>query len=163
MDAPLPHLAHGLLTMTMTLLPPHTVAPPRALPLRQGLYALGALNLAIGLYGVISPHGFYENVLGVDLLGPYNQHFMSDIGGFYLGFAIAFLLAARSLSPDLIRGICAGYAVTQLLHFLYHITHLGRFSAGEAIAQTIGLAIILAAPVICTMLTARLDAAAEHA
>ncbi len=127
-----------------------------AAPLRSGLVLLAVLNLLIGAYGVVSPHGFYRNVLGVDLLGPYNEHLLSDVGGFYLGFAAVFAWAARTLSVELIRAVCVGYGVTQVVHFLFHLTHLGAFSVGEAVVQTVGLAIILAAPVLCFALSSKL-------
>src|SRR5690606_28639992 len=68
-----------------------------AVGLRWGLAGLAVLSLLIGLYGLVSPHGFYRNVIGVDLLGPYNQHLLTDVGGFYLGFAVVFAWAARTL------------------------------------------------------------------
>jgi hypothetical protein len=43
-----------------------------------------------------APHAFYRNVVGVDLLGPYSQHLLGDIGGFYLGFSVLFACAART-------------------------------------------------------------------
>jgi len=66
---------------------------------------------------VVSPSAFYRNVVGVDLLGPYNQHLTSDVGGLYLGFALVFTWAALRPGRELARAACAGFTVTQAIHF----------------------------------------------
>jgi hypothetical protein len=139
----------------MTVLPARTPATPRTAALRNGLWAMAIINLAIGAYGAISPSGFYRNVIGVDLLGPYNEHLLGDIGGFYLGFAAVFAWAAWTLSAELIRGVSIGFAVSQFLHSLFHITSLEGFSAEEAIVQTVALGAILVAPLVFLRLVAR--------
>src|SRR5262249_13193394 len=95
---------------------------------------------------LFAPHGFYRHVVGVDALGPYNQHLLSDVGELYLGFAVLFVWAARSLSITLVRASCAAFAVTELMHFLYHATHLAHFDVRSATAQTSGLVLLLALP-----------------
>ena len=38
------------------------------------------------------------------------------------------------------------WSLTSAIHLLFHVTHLDGFGAGDAIAQTIGLALVLALP-----------------
>jgi hypothetical protein len=68
-------------------------------PLRSLLATIAAVDLVVGLYATIAPHPFYNNVLGVDPLGPYDEHLMTDVGGLYLGFAVLFAWAAWTLAP----------------------------------------------------------------
>jgi hypothetical protein len=107
---------------------------------------LAAVCAIIGTYAVLAPHSFYRHVVGADLLGPYSQHLLSDVGELYLGFAVLFVWAARSLSLTLVRASCTAFALTQLTHFLYHMTHLGHFDVGSATAQASGLVLLLALP-----------------
>ena len=114
--------------------------------IRATAATLAAVCAVTGTYAVLAPHSFYRHVVGVDALGPYSQHLLSDVGGLYLGFAVLFVWAARSLSLTLVRATCAAFAVTQLMHFLYHATHLAHFDVGSATAQTSGLLLILGLP-----------------
>jgi hypothetical protein len=113
---------------------------------RRLLALLALISAAIGAYALLAPHSFYRHVLGVDLLGPYNQHLLTDVGGFYLGFAVLFAWAATTLSRGLVRASCVAWLVTQSLHFLYHALHLAHFTGAQAVVQTIGLAALLVLP-----------------
>jgi hypothetical protein len=111
------------------------------------LWWLAGVSVVLGAYGSIAPHSFYRHVIGVDRLGAYDQHLLSDIGGFYLGFALLFALAARSMSRELVRASCFAWMVTQVLHFAYHLFHLEHLTAAEIAAQTVGLGLLLVLPV----------------
>ena len=84
--------------------------------LRATAATLAAVCAVIGTYAVLAPHSFYRHVVGVDALGPYSQHLLSDVGELYLGFAVLFAWAARSLSLTLVRASFAAFALTQLMH-----------------------------------------------
>ena len=88
-------------------------------------------------------------------LPAYNEHLLTDVGGFYLGFAVLFVWAAASLSRQLVLASCASWALVQLLHFVYHATHLDGFGVAQAIVQTVGLAATLALPIAASLLLLR--------
>jgi hypothetical protein len=117
-----------------------------------GLLALSAAS--IGLPASFAPRGFYDDypfVAGwVDLLPPYNQHLVTDVGGLYLGFAVVLAWAAWTLSRELVRAVCAGWATMALLHFVFHATHLDRFSTADAIGELVALAALLALPAVAS-------------
>jgi hypothetical protein len=119
------------------------------------LGVLGAVSLVVGLYAFIWPHSFYDHVLGVDRLPPYNQHLLTDVGGFYLGFAVLFAWAAVDRGRALVLAACAAWVVVQALHLAYHVTHLEHFSVGTAVAQTVLLAAAPAVAVAAALLGAR--------
>jgi hypothetical protein len=130
--------------------------------LRPLLWSLAALDTAVGAFAAVAPHAFYRNVLGVDLLGPYNQHLLSDVGGF-LGFGLLFGWAAWTLGRQLVRAACVPATLTGLLHFGYHAAHLEHFSTGTAAAQTAGLTIAVALPLLALFMTRSADRNAESA
>ena len=78
--------------------------------LRWSLRALAAICLATGAFAELAPHAFYRHVVGVDMLGPYNEHLLTDVGGFYLGFALLFAWGARRPSPELAQAADPGAA-----------------------------------------------------
>ena len=55
----------------------------------------------IGLTAAFAPHAFYDDfpfvTHWVNLLPPYNEHLVTDVGGLYLGFAVLFGWAAWKL------------------------------------------------------------------
>lgn len=125
----------------------------RGLRVVLGLLALA--DAATGLYAVLAPHSFYRHVVGVDLLGPYNQHLLTDVGGFYLGFGVLFAGAAATLGAELTAAACAAACLTSALHLGYHLAHLERFSSTQTVEQTVGLAVALALPAVGLGLTRR--------
>ncbi len=77
-----------------------------------------AVGYAInGLYMLVSPYGWYEAVPGVSMLGPYNTHFIRDIGILYGVTAALFVWGARAgRSPALMAA-----AAWPALHAVYHL------------------------------------------
>jgi Domain of unknown function (DUF4345) len=123
--------------------PAMTEAPITGLAWTLGV--LAAVSLFVGLYAFIWPHSFYDHVLGVDRLPPYNQHLLTDVGGFYLGFAVLFAWAAVDRGRALVLATCTAWIVVQALHLAYHGTHLEHFNVATAVAQT---ALLAAAPAV---------------
>lgn len=119
---------------------------------RVALVCLCLSCLVIGAQATVAPHAFYTGFpFGrgwVELLPPYNEHLIRDVGGFYLAFAILFAWAAVTLARELVVPLCVAYAVDAVLHGVFHVLHLDGFTAADAIAQTVGLAAVLALPLL---------------
>ena len=117
---------------------------------RAALLILIVSALAIGLPATFAPETFYDDFPfvrnWVELLPPYNEHLVTDVGGLYLGFAVLFAWAARTLQPTLVRAACSAWLVTASIHLFFHATHLEGFSTGDAIAELASLAFLLAPP-----------------
>lgn len=129
------------------------------LVLRVALIVVAISALLPGLEGTLGPSTFYGSFpLGrgwVELLPPYNEHLVRDVGGFYLAFAILFAWAAVTLASALIVPLCVAWSVAAVLHAIFHVTHLEGFSTGDAIAQTTGLLAVIALPVLAAAITRR--------
>ncbi len=119
---------------------------------RLALCFLCVAALTIGLTATIAPRTFYDDfpfvTAWVSLLPPYNEHLVTDVGGLYLGFAVLFAWAARTLEPTLVRAACAGWLLTAALHLIFHAGHLEGFGTADAIAEIASLALLLVPPPI---------------
>jgi hypothetical protein len=119
---------------------------------RIALLIAAAEAAAIAVPALVAPRAFYDSFpLGaswVAMLPPFNQHLISDVGGFYLAFALLFGWAAVGLRRPQIVPLCIAWAIAGLVHFVYHVTHLDGWDAADAIAQTVSLALVLALPLI---------------
>jgi ABC-type transporter Mla maintaining outer membrane lipid asymmetry permease subunit MlaE len=126
---------------------------PRAPRIARAALAILLLSAAsIGLVAAFAPHTFYDDFPflrhWVELLPPYNEHLVTDVGGLYLGFAVIFAWAARTLQPTLVRAVCTAWLLTAALHLGFHATHLDNFDTGDAIGQIASLAFLLVPPPI---------------
>jgi hypothetical protein len=125
-------------------------------PLRVALGAVAASNLLIGALAALAPRAFYDDfpfgASWVDELPPYNQHLTTDAGAFYLGFGVLFAWAAWRPQRALVVPLALAWSLTAAIHLLYHVTHLDGFTIADAIAQTVGLAVVLALPLVALRL-----------
>lgn len=79
---------------------------------------LGTGAITNGIFMLISPVNWYFAVPGVTTTGPFNQHFIRDIGLIFLGVGAAFLLGAMR---PVYRTVSWGAAATWLSgHALFH-------------------------------------------
>jgi hypothetical protein len=127
---------------------------------RSARLALGYLflvTITIGLTATLAPHTFYDDfpfvTHWVELLPPYNEHLVTDVGGLYLGFAILFAWAAWTLDRTLVRAVSIAWLLPAVLHLIFHATHLAGFGTADAIAEFTTLALLLVPPPIAIWAT----------
>ncbi|HEX6446712.1 MAG TPA: hypothetical protein VF053_16585 [Streptosporangiales bacterium] len=129
--------------------------------LRIGLWFLTIMQGAVGLWQLFLPHSFYADAPvrshhWVDLLPPYNEHLMRDVGELTLAVAIVLCVAAVTLDRLLVRVGLSAYLLYTVAHFVFHATHLQAFPTGDAVGQTIALGIGVVLPAVLLPLTVRL-------
>jgi hypothetical protein len=119
---------------------------------RAALGFLFASALVIGLTAAVLPRTFYDDfpflAHWVELLPPYNEHLVTDVGGLYLGFAVLFAWAAWTLERTLVRAVCVAWLLSATLHLIFHAGHLAGFGSGDAVAEIFTLALLLVPPPI---------------
>jgi hypothetical protein len=94
---------------------------------------LGCAAIANSLYMLISPHGWYWGIPGVPMSGPYNQHFIRDIGLVFLLVGLAFLIGmAAPLSRVLLWSAATAWLV------VHASLHLWQVVVGISPPSTIG-------------------------
>jgi hypothetical protein len=117
---------------------------------RASLVILFLSAASIGLTATLAPHTFYDDFPflshWVDLLPPYNEHLVTDVGGLYLGFAVLFAWAAWALQPTLVRAVCSAWLLSAAIHLTFHATHLEGFDTADAVAEIASLAFLLVPP-----------------
>jgi hypothetical protein len=127
--------------------------------LRVTLACLSLSAIAVGLQAVVAPHSFYTGWPGgrgwVELLPPYNEHLVRDVGGFYVAFAILFAWAAVTLARALVVPLCVAWAVSAVAHGLFHALHTDGMSTGDAVAELAGLAAVLVLPLLAIWVVRR--------
>jgi len=79
---------------------------------------LGAAAIANGIFMLVDPEGWYLAVPGVTTTGPFNQHFVRDIGLIFLFLGGAFLTGAAR--PDLRVPFWAAASIWLAGHALFH-------------------------------------------
>ncbi len=81
-------------------------------------YVLGAGALANGLFMLVAPSAWYFAVPGVTTTGPFNQHFIRDIGVVFLFIGAAFVIGASRAHLRVVLWAAATAWLTG--HALFH-------------------------------------------
>ena len=124
----------------------------------SGFTTIGALRLTLGVVALINAFTGAQAVLGarsffddyplgrgwVASLPPYNEHLTTDVGAFYLAFAVLLGWAAVRPQRALVLPLSGAWALFSIIHIAFHTGNLGGLGTGDAIVQTIGLAAVLA-------------------
>lgn len=111
---------------------------------------LGVAAEANGLFMLVSPGGWYAAVPGVTTTGPFNQHFIRDIGLIFLLLGGGLLLGAAQ--PRLRSLLWTATAVWLSGHALFHFWEVAAGICGpSALARDFGAVTL---PAILTWLLA---------
>ena len=86
---------------------------------------VGLGGLANGLFMLVSPVNWYFAVPGVTTTGPFNQHFLRDIGIIFLLLGAAFLIGAARLKYRVVL-----WAVATLWLSCHALFHFWEVAAG---------------------------------
>jgi hypothetical protein len=86
-----------------------------------GLAVFAAVELALAVFMIVSPHGFYK---AVGPFGAYNGHYIRDVATFYAAIGIALLLAIRNVSWRV--PVLAVTTIQYALHSLNHLLDIGK-------------------------------------
>lgn len=101
-------------------MPVAPAATPRHAALKRSLLGLlAAATAANALYMLADPLGWYGAVAGVPDTGPFNPHFVRDIGVAYLTLAVMIAAAARWLGQAFT--LLAAVTTYLGLHVLLHV------------------------------------------
>jgi hypothetical protein len=99
-------------------------------PLTRILLAvLAVLGIAPGAWAAFAPESFYTDFPGfrsawVSGDGPYNEHLIRDVGGFFLALGLLALVAAISGKSLAAKLAGVAWLVFSLVHAWYHLRHL---------------------------------------
>jgi hypothetical protein len=84
---------------------------------RAPLISVGLLWVATGVSIFADPHGFYDRTPGLAMMGPYNVHFIRDVGLAFVAAGISAAVGAWRRN----RSLAFAGTVWPFLHALFHI------------------------------------------
>jgi hypothetical protein len=128
--------------------------------MRALLAALAVSAAYPGAWATFAPRSFFADFPGAGRhwtsgLPAYSEHLVTDVGAFYLGFALLLGWAARRPSRELVVPVCAAFALFSAIHLAWHTVHLDGFSTLDAVLQTASLAAVLIASAGAAVIAAR--------
>ena len=94
------------------------------------VFGLG--NLGNGLWMLLAPQNWFQYLpAGVPDTGPFNHHFVQDIGSAFTTIGVMFLLSTRRALER--RGVVLASALFYVLHAVVHVAdvHAGRLHANH--------------------------------
>ncbi len=132
---------------------------------RIGLAVLAGSGAVLGVWAGFAPRSFYDDFPGfgrswVSVDGPYNEHFVRDVGWLNLALTVITVWAAVTLARSLVLAVLVGWLVADLPHLVYHAANLDGLSTGDGTAEIISLALGPAIAAALLVLVARSDDAA---
>jgi hypothetical protein len=108
---------------------------------RSLIALIGLANLLNGLAMIAGPAAWYQAVPGVGMTGPFNPHFVVDIGLAYCASGLAMLAPATRLRQAALLAVAG--AAWPALHALFHIilllSHGFPRELGVAFAEAFGV------------------------
>jgi hypothetical protein len=132
----------------------------------RALLAALALSAAYpGAWAVVAPRSFFDDFPGAGRhwtasLPTYSEHLVTDVGAFYLGFALLLAWAALRPSRELVVPVCSAFALFSAIHLAWHSANLEGFETVDAVLQTASLAAVLIASLGAVVLARRRPARA---
>ena len=128
--------------------------------MRALLAALAVSAAYPGAWAAVAPRSFFDEFPGAGrhwtaVLPAYSEHLVTDVGAFYLAFALLLAWTALRPSRELVVPVCSAFALFSALHLVWHCAHLGPLTAFDAVAQTASLAAVLVASAGAAVLAAR--------
>jgi AhpD family alkylhydroperoxidase len=127
---------------------------------RTGLLLVGVPQLAIGLWALISPSGWYENFPGagehwLPLYGSFDEHLATDVGATFIALGLALVIAAIWLDRRVVQLALIAYLAYAVPHFVYHLGADSALETGDRVANGIAIGLAVATAIMLLVLTFR--------
>ncbi len=132
---------------------------------RVCLAILTFTGLLVGVWAYLAPVNWYNTFPGLGLrwlpvLGPYNEHFVKDVGAMYLAMAAVSVMAFCYVTNQaLMRTAALALSIFNILHLIYHVTMLHMYGPLDAVLNMIALTVVT----VCSLALAIPVKAREHA
>jgi alkylhydroperoxidase family enzyme len=127
---------------------------------RVVLLLIGLPQLAIGLWALLSPSGWYDHFPGagnnwLPAYGPFNEHFAVDIGSTFIALGLALVIAAIWLDRRAVQLALIAYLAYAVPHFVYHVGADSALDGGDQVANGIGIGLAVVTALLLLGLTFR--------
>lgn len=121
---------------------------------RGCLILLTIVGLSLGVWAYFAPLHWYSTFPGMGMnwlpvLGPYNEHLVTDVGAMFLALGVLSALAVYYLRNRPVVVITAiSWSVFNVLHLIYHLGMLHMYGARDAVLNGVGLGLLLAVSLV---------------
>jgi alkylhydroperoxidase family enzyme len=108
------------------------------------LLALGLPQGLIGLWALFAPRSFYDDFpVGTDgwvnVLGPFDEHLVTDVGALFVGLAVLLTIAAFTLHRTTVVAAAITWLIYAVPHTIWHLSNLEPYGTGDAIVNSVSL------------------------
>ncbi|MEB3031726.1 hypothetical protein KV113_09155 [Mycolicibacter sp. MYC340] len=116
---------------------------------RLCLILLTIVGLSLGVWAYFAPLNWYSTFPGMGMswlpvLGPYNEHFVKDVGAMFFALGALSALAVYYLANRPVVVITAvSWSIFNALHLIYHIPMLHMYGPRDLVLNAISLSLIL--------------------
>jgi hypothetical protein len=122
------------------------------IPLRRVLLVFLLISaFGVGSWAYFAPMSWYTTFPGFGLrwlppLGPFNEHFVKDVGAMFLGLAVLSVGAlAMVVNDGVVRLVAATWLTFNTFHFVYHLQMLHVYGTLDKVLNVIVLGALLLA------------------
>lgn len=119
--------------------------------MRIGLAVLTVPSVLTGAWALFAPASWYASYgpkgATPSLFGPYNEHFVQDLGGGFLAIGVVLLFALVRTQRDVVRAALLAFFAFTLPHFAVHLVEQSGLSDSGFIFinVSLGASVVLAA------------------
>lgn len=116
---------------------------------RLCLLLLTIVGFGLGLWAYFAPLHWYSTFPGMGMswlpvLGPYNEHFVKDVGAMFLALGALSAMAVYHLGNRAVVVITAtAWSIFNALHLIYHVGMLHMYGARDAVLNAVSLSSLL--------------------
>jgi hypothetical protein len=126
--------------------------------IRAGLVVLAATQVGVALWALFAPLSFHTDFPGfgrqwVSPLGPFNEHFVTDVGATFLALTVLLVLAAVWLQRRLVQAALIAWLVYSVPHLIWHLGNLEPFGATDVALNVGALALQVVLPLALLAMT----------
>lgn len=126
--------------------------------MKKLIYFIAAYYFFTGLYILVAPMHFYNNVPGLPSMGPYNMHFIRDVALVFIACSVAIAWGCKHQQ----RSTAIAGAAWPAMHAVFHLQiWVGRDFALDIISASDFLAVIIPGFVVLWACS-KINLTAEH-
>jgi AhpD family alkylhydroperoxidase len=106
------------------------------------LFALGVPQGLIGLWALLAPRSFYDDFPAgtdgwVNVLGPFDEHLVTDVGALFVALGFLMCFAAVSLRRGTVLAAAIAWLLFAVPHFVWHVLNLEPYGTADAVGNSL--------------------------